>query len=83
MVVVVSLFIFLLDLAFDYMNKFEVEQVRKLQNSISANETVDNTTDEANTTEDTNTTSDDSTTENNTSVEENTNSENTENSVSE
>ena len=45
MVIIVSVFIFILDLAFDYMNKFEVEQVKKLQNSISVNETVDNTTD--------------------------------------
>ena len=51
MVIIVAVFIFVLDLAFDYMNKFEVDQVKKLQNSISVNETVDNTTD-TNTTND-------------------------------
>ena len=63
MVIIVSVFIFVLDLAFDYMNKFEVEQVKKLQNSISANETV----------EDTNTTTDNTNTDENTSATEDTN----------
>lgn len=43
MVIIVSAFIFLLDLAFDYLNKLEVDQVKKIQNSISSNEVVDNT----------------------------------------
>ena len=72
MVLVVALIIFLLDLAFDFMYKFEVDQVRKLQNNISVNETVDNTTTgNTNTTEDTNTTSEETnaTTENETASE--------------
>ena len=89
MVLIVSLIIFLLDLAFDFMYQFEVDQVRKVQNSISANETVDetNTTDDSSTedtnTTDTNTTSEEAndTAENETSSEENTDT--SENSVSE
>ncbi len=54
MVIIVAAFIFVLDLAFDYANKFEVEQVKKLQNSIvtenTTNETSENAVD-ANTTQ--------------------------------
>ena len=53
MVIIVSAFIFLLDLAFEYLNKLEVEQVKKIQNSISSNEVVDNTTENEDTTEST------------------------------
>ena len=68
----------MLDLAFDFMYQFEVDQVRKVQNSISANETVDetNTTDTNTTSEETNDTA-----ENETSSEENTDT--SENLVSE
>ena len=54
MVIIVAAFIFVLDLAFDYATKFEVEQVKKLQNSIvtenTTNETSENVVD-ANTTQ--------------------------------
>ena len=62
MVIIVSVFIFILDLAFDYMNKFEVEQIKKLQNSITVNETVDNTTDTNTTNEVTENSTDENTT---------------------
>lgn len=42
MVLIISAVIFVLDLAFDFLTKFEVEQVKKVQNSITTNETVDN-----------------------------------------
>ena len=51
MVLLISAIIFVLDLAFDYLNKFEVEQIKKAQNSISVNETVDNAVEENTVTE--------------------------------
>ena len=58
MVLVISAIILVLDLAFDYLTKFEVEQVKKIQNSITVNETVDNTVN-TNTVNETNETSED------------------------